>query len=78
MTIRIDFTRIFPGILLLVIGVIVLIICGIAFSVWIFVRYDLDGVILLTLTGLVMVGSGLYLIFRGISFWSLIRMGDSW
>jgi hypothetical protein len=55
-----------------VLGVLVLLVCGIAFLIWIFARYDLSGIFLLTIFGLLLLASGLAMIFRGFPFWRFI------
>lgn len=73
MTIKIDLAWVFPGLLLLVIGVIMLIVCGIAFLIWIFATFDFSGIFLLTMLGLLLLASGLAMIFRGAPFWTFMH-----
>ncbi len=74
MTIRVNLTTVFPGVVLFLLGLLVLIGCGFAFLIWLFLRFDFSGVLIALILGLLLLGSGLYLIFTGISFWSLVRM----
>ena len=70
--IKIDLGWVFPGLVLFVLGVLVLVICIVAFLIWIFARYDLSGVVYLTIFGILLLASGVALFLRGFPFWRFI------
>ena len=74
MTIKVDLGTVFPGVMLFLMGILVLLACGFAFLIWLFIRYELSGVLILVFFGLALIGAGLYLIFRGSSILALMRM----